>query len=136
MDKYGKRELAIVLGIFTVFILFLVPALIYSRRAERDQVRIQELIEHKIDLEIYFNKYDSYPLQLDVFPHEYVVIKETNNDATAWYLRTQLENRLPLKAGFNDTSGHNHYFRIIEDGTMTFYDICGGTFICGVVPEK
>lgn len=68
--------------------------------------------------------------------YEYCVVEGDTHGATAWYLRTRLENLHASESGFDSEGGHNYWFRTVREGRTTFFDICGGTFRCGASSEE
>lgn len=81
---------------------------------------------------------DSFPRD-PTFPanwsYQYCVTAVDNQGATAWYLRTRLERLRKPTDGFDVEADHNYYYRVVREGSVTFFDICGGTLTCGAPPK-
>lgn len=133
VPRTGSRllwELVVVGVVCVVFVALLVPALRSARREARDGMRRADVLEVKHELEDYFNQYERYPLEFDAGPYQYVVTRAEGNAARAWYIRAQLENSAAPEAAFD--LEYNIYYRVVRDGAVTYYDICGGELHCGV----
>jgi len=129
MKSIRKREY---IGLIVLVLLFsglLLPALQQARREKRDGIRREEARNIKTAVEMYFNEYDFYPLEFNAGGHEYVVLKQAGQGASEFYIRAELENSGETAAGFDEE--YNIYFRIVNEGGKTFYDICGGELRCG-----
>lgn len=121
---------------FTVTLLvavclgLLFSSLLTSRREVRDGIRRTEIIQFKSVLERYFNDHGFYPLEFNATPHRYVVLADDGEQALAWYLRAQLENKGVEDRGFD--LEHNIFWRVVYEHGSLFYDVCGGEATCGV----
>ncbi len=118
-----------------VLLLAILPSLHYARREMRDGIRRDALAALKNDLEQYNNKHNVYPFTFVTGTSTYVVTEKDDKGAVAWYLRTALENSHPAGSGIDQEAGHNFYYRIVQAGDKTYYDICGGTSTCGNAPK-
>lgn len=134
MNTTARREVTALALAALIFAVLLVPALQHARREARDGQRREALAAAKQQLEQHYNKHEMYPRTFTGDNFEYVVLEVDSRGATAWYLRTALENSAPPQAGFDPEEGHNYYFRVLRDQAQTFYDICGGTSRCGAAP--
>ena len=114
--------------VISIALLMLAVGIIYSgayaRRENRDgQVR-EDLRKLKTSLEMYYNKYATYPLQWDTGQYEYVVTS-SEAGAAGWYVSGLLENAPDPTAGFDEE--YNIDWRVTNEGN---YEICGGTARC------
>ncbi|MDP3997084.1 MAG: hypothetical protein U1C49_02470 [Candidatus Andersenbacteria bacterium] len=130
MDKVYRRELLAVIAAAIMLVVFLLPALRFARREQRDNIRRDEVASDKIELEQYFNKYETYPLKFNASPHDYVVVMKDEVGATGWFVRARLENHHDDKAGFDEEQGRNYYYRYVNPTNSTFYEVCGGELRC------
>ena len=117
-----------------ILLLALIPAVVYARREQRDGIGRNEVIQLKYALERYNNEHGKYPLTFEVGPHQYVVEESDGSQAISWYLRAQLENPGVPTAAFDYE--HNVYYRVVRQGDLIFYDICGGISRCGAPPHQ
>ncbi len=118
-----------VVGVLVVVLLVGVFfASLQARREVRDGVRRAELRNIKHELEMYFNKHETYPLRFDDATHEYVVVEQDEEGAVGWYARAELENKAEPAAGFD--LEYNIGYRVVIEGGRTFYDLCGGNYKC------
>ncbi len=132
MERITQREALVFLVGVVVFLALLFPALRYARRETRDGIRRNEIAAFKQVLEQYYNTHETYPAEFDASPHRYVVTEMDGAGARAWYLRAQLENKHPTQAGYDEDEGRKYNFRLVQKGSVTFYEVCGGTPDCGV----
>ena len=130
MNTLAKREAIIIILIIVVFSLFLYPSLRYARRETRDGIRRQEIADTKHQLEMYFNKHNSYPLMFNASPHKYVVTSTSDDMATGWYLRAQMENNHQTGSDFDHDLGRQYFYRYLNEDKLTYYDVCGGQLDC------
>lgn len=73
------------------------------------------------------------------FPYTYCPTKIEGEGeklrVVGFYLQGALEHRRREEAGFDPEEGRNYRFRVFQDGSWTFYRICGGNdFSCGEHP--
>lgn len=73
------------------------------------------------------------------FPYAYCPTNIDSEDGkqrvVGFYLQAALEHRQREEAGFDPEEGRNYRFRVFQDGSWTFYRICGGNeFSCGEEP--
>lgn len=130
MDTAARREIIVLILALTLFLSLLYPAVMHARREARDGMRRDEVAAFKQVLEQYYNKHETYPLEFDAAPHQYVVTDSTAAGATAWYLRAKLENQQETKTGYDGDVGRQYDWRLIQEGETTYYDVCGGTPTC------
>lgn len=131
MNKVAKWEYVVVGCLLLLLATTLYPSLRYARREKRDGIRREALATLKTDMEQYYNKHNTYPLEFSADPYLYIVTEKDSKGAIGWYLRTQLENFHAVSAGFDLEGGHNFYYRVVDEGGSTWYDICGGQSTCG-----
>lgn len=130
--QIAKIEIFVFTVLILLFIGFLVPSLQYARRERQDGVRRDEIALLKQSLEQKNNEVGYYPIEFDASPYTYIVEQADAKAAIAWYLRTELENPSEEVNGFDEEGGRNYYFRVVKEEGKTYYDVCGGTFTCGV----
>lgn len=134
-ERVIARREYIVLGLLViVFLGALLPSLLHSRRERRDGIRRSELVAFKQLMEQKNNELGYYPTEFDATPHQFIVTEQNEEQALEWYLRAQLENTPQPTAAFD--LERNVYFRIVHEGGLVFYDICGGTSTCGAPPRQ
>lgn len=135
MNTIAQREYAAVVLLLGLLVVSLLPALVHARRERYDGQRREQLIGFAKDLEAYFDQHRQYPL---TFPTgadaQYVVTAATADRASAWYLRTPLQNPPAPKAGFDYE--YNVFFSNGYEGQQGYYQICGGQNTCGVTVER
>lgn len=132
MEAHARKE-GIVLGILiAVLLVSIFPSALYARRERRDGIRRDEVAAFKRQLEDFNNKHNRYPVTLSASPHQYVVVEQAGDAATAWYLRAELENKVPETADKDLEAERNYYYRVVHDNGHVYYDVCGGTLTCGV----
>lgn len=131
MERIQRREALVFLVGVVIFLALLFPALMYARRETRDGIRRNEIAAFKQVLEQYYNTHETYPRVFDASPHEYVVSEADGAGAKSWYLRAQLENKHTAEAGYDEDEGRKYNFRLVQEGSVTFYEVCGGTPECG-----
>ncbi len=132
MNTIARREVAMLIALLLILFLSLLPALQHARREARDGQRRQALDQAKDSLEQYFNKHNHYPLTFSIAGDaSYTVTEKSSTEAKGWYLRTPLENKASATTGFDEEGNHNFYFRIVNEGGRSYYDICGGIDTCG-----
>lgn len=129
MNRIAKREAGVVLLLVVILVVGLYPAVKYARQERRDGARRGEVVELKRALEMYFNEHEQYPLEFEVGAHDYKVVETDGQQALAWYVRAELENNAKPRADFDEE--YNIYFRVVNEGGGTFYDVCGGISTCG-----
>lgn len=130
MDITARREIMVLILALTLFLSLLYPAMMHARREARDGLRRDEVAAFKRVLEQYYNEYETYPLEFDAAPHQYVVMESSEQGATAWYLRAHLENNHETATAHDAEEGRQYDFRLIRDGDRTYYEVCGGMPTC------
>ena len=115
--------------------MLLIPSLLFARREYRDGIQRENIARLKRQLEDINNDKGYYPVTLSALPYEYHVTKTEGEKALAWYVRGVLENSHESASGFDAEEGHNFYYRYMNDGKKTYYEICGGTPNCDITKK-
>lgn len=136
MDRRTTWEISVLVSAVLLCLIAVAPAAQYARREARDGERREGAALAKRHLERYNNEHEQYPLTLPGGSRQYVVLTEHDGGAEAWYIRTPLENAAPNFSGYDFESGRNYYYRIVNENGHTFYDVCGGTALCGADPVQ
>jgi len=132
MSPLTRREYFVLGAVILIFVSFLIPGLLYARREARDGLRRGEIAAFKNVLEQYYNQHGTYPLEFNAAPHRYVVVSRDAAGVTAWYLQAQLENAAPSHEGRNEEEGATFDYRVVREGGLTLYEVCGGTPDCSL----
>jgi hypothetical protein len=128
MNVTARKEIVVVGVLIVVILAGVFFAGLHARREARDGIRREEVRNIKHELEMYFNKHETYPLIFQDAVHEYVVVEQGEEGAKGWYVRAELENMAKPAAGFD--LEYNIDYRIVVDRGRTFYDLCGGNYRC------
>lgn len=132
LDTRAKREYLVLALCAIVLLALLVPSLFYARREYRDGVERENIARLKRQLEDINNEKGYYPLTFSALPYEYHVTKADSIQALEWYVRGVLENPHESFSGFDAEEGHNFWYRYMNDGNTTYYEICGGAPACDI----
>ena len=132
MKSRARNEILAIVALLIVYACLLLPALKYERREVRDGIRRDEIAAFKRQLEQHFNVHNTYPLEFNASPHEYVATREEEDGAKSFFLRAKLENAAENEEGYDAEAGRNYNYRVINKDGETYYEVCGGTPSCPI----
>lgn len=135
-DTSAKKEYLVLALCVIILLGLLLPSLMHARREYRDGGEKENIARLKRQLEDINNKQGYYPLMLSVAPYEYHVTKSEGEAALEWYIRGVLENYHENSSAYDAEEGHNFWYRYINEGNGTYYEICGGGPSCDITSTR
>ena len=125
MTSRAQREYSIIAALFMLGVFLAVNAIIAARTQVRDDLRRDDVTNIKRGLEMYYNKFNTYPS-----PPEYPLVCTQSNDQNSWFFG---ENSPLLKSQSIDAIPHdvrekaNHIYQYcptqVQNGEVSGYYI-------------